>query len=222
MCSASSVPGTWIGADAARDSISLAARTSLPQRAPVAVRGGGVGVGEPLPDLRVAQLDELAEVADEGRVDVDAAEVVEAADAEDPQAARVAGAGRLAADHGHVEGATAEVEHGQGLQRGDLLAEDAQAVGGGGDRLVDEDDGAEVGGAGRLEQDTAALAAPVGGAGEHGGADRVDPGLQRLVGDPLQQGGEHLHDGDLGVAEQDRALVDAALRIRLETGRGEL
>jgi hypothetical protein len=66
------------------------------------------------------------------------------------------------------------------------------------------------------------LTAPVGGAGEHRGADRVHTRLERLGRDPPQQRGEHLDDRRLGLAEQDAALVDPALRERLELAGREL
>ncbi len=103
------------------------------------------------------------------------------------------------------------------------MAEDFGAVGGGGDRFGQERGLAEPGERGGPLQDGAADRAPVGRAGE----DRVRGGPAGgggLFGDAPQAGGEELFDGDLAVPQEDGAVVDAALGVRLEAfgcGGGE-
>lgn len=152
----------------------------------------------------------MAEVGDEGVVDVDAAEVVESAGGEHSWA------GGFAADDGDVEGAAAEVEDGEGGAGWELGAEEVEAVVGGGDGFVDEVDGAEAGEVCGGAQEVAAGLAPVGGAGEDGGVGGVGAGEAGFVGDSAEAGGEELFDGDVVVAEEDGAVVDAAFGVWFE------
>jgi hypothetical protein len=116
-------------------------------------------------------------MADERRVDVDAAEVVEPADGHDTQPVE------LATHHGHVQRAAAEVEHDQALQRRDLLAEYPHAVRCGRDRLVDQLDRAERGDPRGGEQHLAPLRTPVRRAGQYGRTGRVHTRLECLGDD---------------------------------------
>ncbi|MDN3243467.1 hypothetical protein QWI33_27380 [Glycomyces tritici] len=191
-----------------------------PEGEAVAQVGGGLGIREPLPQFGVASGDDAAEVGGEGHVDVEAAEVVEAADGEGAEASGVV---VLAADHGHVEGAAAEVEDGDGAAARDVLAEDLGAVGGGGDGFGEEADAAEPGEDGGAFEDGAADRAPVGGVGQDGLGGAL-PGGGGGFGDAAQAGGEEFFDRDFAVAEEDGAVVDAALGVRFEArgfGGGE-
>lgn len=57
---------------------------------------------------------------------------------------------------------------------------------------------------------------PVGGAGEDGGGGGIDAGEVGFVGYSSEAGGEELFDGDVVVAEQDGAVVDAAFGVWFE------
>ena len=188
----------------------------VPEDPAVAEFGGGGRGGQAAPGGRVAQFEELAHVADEGRVDVEAAEVVETAGGQDRQA------GRFALHDGDVQGAAAEVEDGEDLADADAMAEHVQAVRGGGDRLLDQVDVAEPGPPGGFPQDVAPGGAPVRRAGQHRTAGRVGAGVRRLDGDPLEDGGEQVGDRHLGLAEQHAALVHAPLGVGLEAFGGDL
>jgi len=179
-----------------------------PERAPVPLFGRRARVHQPLPRLRLAQRDELAEVPDEGRVDVDPAEVVQAADGQHPQPVRVA------PHHGDVQRAAAEVEHEQAAAGRDRRAEHLGAVGRGRDRLVEQPHLGQPGRAGGGAQHVAPLRTPVCRAGQ---GDRAGQPFRGRLGDhPAQQRGEQLHDRGRAVAEQYRAVVDAPFRVRLE------
>ena len=185
-----------------------------PERAPVALLPRRLRVDQPLPHLRLAQRDELAEVPDQRRVHIDPAQVVQAADGQYPHPVRVA------AHHGHVQRAAAEVEDEQAPAGRAGLAEYLGAVRGGGDRLVDQAHLGQAGRPGRRAQDLAPLRTPVGRAGQR---DRARHALGGRLGHrPAQQRGEQLHHRRGLVAEQYRAVVDAAFRVRLEPGRVEL
>src|SRR5690606_5664527 len=110
---------------------------------------------------------EPAQVGDEQFVDVQAAQVVQAADRDGPPVP-VVGA---APEDGDVEGAAAEVEDGDGAAFGELLAEFPGAVGGGRDRFGQELVLAEAGVGGGPLQGRAARRSPVGrvGDGDFGG-----------------------------------------------------
>lgn len=167
-----------------------------PEREAVAEVGGRLRLRKPLPQFGVATGNDAAEVGGEGHVDVESAEVVEAADGEGAEAAGVV---VFAADDGDIEGAAAEVEDGDCAAARDLVAEDVGAVGGGGDGLGEEPDAAEPGGRGGAFEGGAADGAPVGGVGEDGLGGEL-PGGFGGVGDAAQPGGEERLDGDLAVA----------------------
>jgi hypothetical protein len=183
---------------------------AVPQLAAGPPVGGVDGRDEPLPQRRVARREDGAEVVDDGRVDVQPAAVGEAVGGEDLE--RVAGSPY----DRRVERAGAEVVHEDRPALGDVAPGNVDVVRGRGHRLGHQADVGQRGG--RLQQRLPALRAPRGRVGD----DRLD---RRLPGDPgslsrhpVQDGGDQLGDRRLGRAQEDRALVDAPLRMRLVGG----
>src|SRR5690606_29046863 len=144
----------------------LGAADVVPEGAAVAQLGGGGGAFEAFPQFGFALSDGLADVGDERGVDVEAAEVAQAAVGEDAE-----GAVGSAFDDGDVEGAAAEVEDGEGLAGADGVVEARGVVVGGGDRFGDELDGGVSGSGGGVVEGGAALLAPGGGAGHDGAGE---------------------------------------------------
>ncbi|WSG37676.1 hypothetical protein OHA72_40655 [Dactylosporangium sp. NBC_01737] len=181
----------------------------LPQVAVGAAVGDGLRVGELPHGLAVGGGVHLAEVVDDRGVDVEAAGVVEAFAGDDVPAGGGAG------DDGRVERAGAEVVHDDAAADGHRGAGRGDEERGRGDGLGNQLRGAETGLAGRFEQDGPAAGTPRGRVGEHDGAGFAAHGPHGLGPDPGQDGGDERIHAVLDVAEQDGAVVDAALRVRL-------
>ncbi len=148
----------------------------------------------------------------------DAVVEVEAADVADAFLGEHFEAGLGAAHHGRVEGAAAEVVDRQAAPGRDGGAEHGGEVGRRRHRFGDELGRGQPGQAGRVDQDRAPPLAPprrVGQADLSGHLTGLPLGFE---GDLLEDIGEHLRHRDLGGAEEHRAVVDAALRVRLEAG----
>ena len=156
-----------------------------------------------------------AQMVDQRRVQVGAAEVVAARDGDHLEAARRAGDGR------DVERAGTHVVDDQDGSGAHRVAEHVHEVGGRRYRFGDERHGAEPGRLRRRGEHAPARPRPTGRAGHRhlgaGGADDAAP----LLGDPPEHGGDQVDHRNGPVAQQHRAVVDAALRLRLEPGRVE-
>src|SRR5205085_1582120 len=94
--------------------------------------------------------------------------------------------------------------------------EDLDEVRGGRHRLGDEADVVEPGRGGGALEDAAPVDRPDGGVGQHRGTDGAAADAHGLVVDAPQDGGDHVDDRDLLVAEEQDAVVDAGLRVGFE------
>ncbi|SDE21348.1 hypothetical protein SAMN05216270_115114 [Glycomyces harbinensis] len=146
-------------------------------------------------------------------IDIETTQIVQAPDRKRPQPPVLS-----PTHHRRIERPPTEVENRDGGAHRDLLAEDFGAVGGGGDRLRQEThpgQGRDLRGA--LE-DRAAHRTPVRRISQHR-LSRAQPRSGGLVGDPPQTRGKQLLHRNLPVTQQDRALINAPLGMRLEPPR---
>jgi hypothetical protein len=153
---------------------------------------------------------------DQGRVEVEAAEIVGAARGGHREAGAAALAGAVVAHDGHIEGAAAEVEDRERSAGRHRAAQHVGEVARGGDRLGDQPrPGRPPGLAEGVGEHRAPGRAP-GRRMRQDGRRQLAGGGNRLAGDRGEQGREQVGHPDRGVAELHRAVVDVALGVRLE------
>nr|WP_245680963.1 hypothetical protein [Glycomyces harbinensis] len=189
----------------------LLGRTNLtPERQPITQIRGRLRLGQAPPQLQVAPGHNPPQMRGQRHIDIETAQIVQAPDRERPQPPVLS-----PTHHRRIERPPTEVENRNRTTHRDLLTQDLRAVRRGRDRLGQEADpgqGRDLRGA--LE-DRAAHRTPVRRIGQHR-LSRAQPRSGGLVGDPPQARGKQLLHRNLPVTEQDRALVDAPLGMRLE------
>jgi hypothetical protein len=158
-----------------------------------------------------------AEVVDERRVDVEPAQLGDAARADDREAAA------LVADDRDVERAAPEVEDCERGAHGYGPAKHLGEVARGGDRLRQEPgalvtDRWPAGPGDRGDEHVAPARAPGGRVGHDGRWEEADR-LHRRTRDRAEHGREQVGGGHLAPAEQHARLIDPALGVGLEPRR---
>jgi hypothetical protein len=187
----------------------------LPQQAVRPPLGRGRRTLQPPPQRGVARRVHGAEVADDRRVDVEAATLGQPLGGEHLEAVLDA------AHHRRVERAGAQVvDHERAARPHSRVAEPDEHARGR-DRFGHQRDRAQPGALRRGHEDAAPGLRPGRRVRDGRRADVPTGDPARLDGDPPEHGGDQLDDADLDVAEQHPRLVDAPLRVRLEPLRAD-
>jgi len=185
--------------------VRTSSHSSRLSRRSAAVSGGD----QPLPGGAIPGGQQLPELRHDRGVDVQPAGVGQPAGGEHLEPVRGA------PDHRGVERAGPQIVDGRVPADRDLAAGGVHEVAGRGHRFGGQLDPAERGGGGGHEGLPAGLA-PVGRAGQHGPAGWRAGHPRGLLSHPPQHRADQVLDRELGLPEQHRAVVDPALRVRLE------